>query len=218
MRRTTAFAIPTGIPTGDGADGPHPNVPRDDTSAASAELMGGSFTIRDLRTSDAQTCEQFFRHLDPQGVRLRFAGHRGYSADLFLPETDRAFASTAFAAVDPTDAVLGILNIATLGPDTAEVAIIIRSDRKRCGIGRSLLTHVIQGAPPTAITQVFGYVLAENKPMLALPQTMGFIRRSREAFFIIVSHHLSLTPSSASASASASAGVNRLRADGRLRD
>lgn len=212
MQRMTAFTVPTGIPTAGGTDGRYPSATHDDTSAASPDLMRGSFTIRNLRASDAQACERFFRHLDPQDVRMRFAGRRGYSTDLFLPETDRTFATAAFAAVDPTDAVLGILNLVTLGPDTAEIAIIVRSDRKRRGIGRSLLAHVIQRAPPTGVTQFIGYVLAENQPMLALAQTMGFIRLKREAFFIIVRRSLSLAPALASEDAS------QLTTDGHVRD
>ena len=212
MQRTAAFATPTGIPTRSGSDERHPSATHDETSAASMELLRGSFSIRNLRTSDAQACEHFFGHLDPQDVRMRFAGRRGYSTDLFLPETDRAFDSAAFAAVDPTDAVLGILNLVSLGRDTAEAAVIVRSDRKRRGIGRSLLEHVIQRSPSTGITQFIGYVLAENKPMLALAQSIGFIRLRREGFFIIVRRSLTL------ATALASADASQLTMDGHVRD
>jgi GNAT superfamily N-acetyltransferase len=64
----------------------------------------------------------------------------------------------------PTDAVLGIVNLVCIGSDSAEIATVVRSDHRRPGIGRALVEHAFQRAGRDGFSQLFGYVLAENRP------------------------------------------------------
>lgn len=151
--------------------------------APSAAHAGGGFVIRNLHAPDAAACEEFFRSLDRDDIRMRFASPRAYSSDLFLRDPG----TTTVAAVDPMGAVLGIVNIAPLSSDSAEIAIVIRSDVKRRGIGRSLLARVIERMSCDGFEQLLGYVLAENQPMLALARRMGFQSLRWDSLFVVVS-------------------------------
>lgn len=138
----------------------------------------GRFTIRELRGSETQACDVFFRRLDPQDIRWRFASPRSSPGDL-LPGAGRGNGSVAFAARDAADTIVGVLNLERLNSDCAEIGVVVRSDRKRLGIGRALLAHAIRWAGCVGLSRVTGYVLAENLAMLDLAGRMGFrcIRR-----------------------------------------
>lgn len=201
VRCTTTFAMSIGIPTGHDASGQCHDTPCGVAPLPSTEHADRGFMIRDLQASDARACELFFKSLDSHDVRMRFASPKAFSVDLFLPGSGGTAAGVAFAAVDPMDAVLGVINLVCLSSDSAEVAIVIRSDRKRRGIGRSLLAHVIQRASRDGLTQLLGHVLAENRPMLALARRMGFRSLRWNSFSIVVSRPLSSMPVSTCAGA-----------------
>ncbi len=182
-----------GILTGNDANGQCSDTAGWSAPPRSATQAERCFTIRELHATDVRACELFFRRLDPHDVRMRFASPRAFSADLLLPRSSSAAASAAFAAVDPTDAILGIVNLVCIGSGSAEIAIVVRSDHKRRGIGRSLVKHVVQRAARDGFSHLFGYVLAENRPALALAEDMRFERLRRDGFFIVVSRRLPTT-------------------------
>jgi hypothetical protein len=72
----------------------------------------------------------------------------------------------------------------------AEVGLIVRSDHKRRGIGRTLLTGVIQGVRRRDLTLLIGHILVENKVMLMLARAMGFRCIGRDGFLIEVRRSL----------------------------
>lgn len=143
----------------------------------------GRFTIRELRASDVQACNVFFDHLDRHDVRMRFASPRTFSFHHFLPGLARTDEGVAFAAVDAAEMILGVVTLVYLNSGSAEVAVIVRSDYKRRGIGSSLLGHIIQRAEDDGLSELVGYVLAENQAMLALARVMGFQSSRWDSFF-----------------------------------
>jgi acetyltransferase len=151
----------------------------------------GHVTICELRPSAAQACSVFFHHLDRQDIRMRFASPRRFLLDDFVPGQSGATAGVAFAAMDAAATILGVVNLADLRSDAAEAAVIIRSDYKRRGIGRSLLAHAIGWAAGKGLSHVDGYVLAENQAMLALARAMGFQRTRWDSDFIRVTRPVS---------------------------
>lgn len=151
------------------------------------------FTISELRTSDAHACNVFSHHLDRQDIRMRFASLH-FSIRHILPGLTGANEDAAFAAVDAAEMILGVVNLAYLISDSAEVAVIVRSDYKRRGIGRSLLAHAIQRAEYDGLSRLIGYVLAENRAMLALARAMGFQSIRRDEFFIEIRRSISSRP------------------------
>ncbi|MGH7015102.1 MAG: GNAT family N-acetyltransferase [Stellaceae bacterium] len=96
------------------------------------------------------------------------------SAQHRISELVRPNPGIAFAALDAAGTILGILSLGFQGGDIAEIAVTVRSDCKRRGIGRALLEYGIEWAERHGLTQLIGYVLAENRAMLALAHRMGF--------------------------------------------
>jgi len=78
---------------------------------------------------------------------------------------------------NPLDDIAGIVRISA-DPDNirAEYAAIVSSHLKGHGLGRRLMTEIIDYARQRGTTEIFGEVLRENKPMLALCDRLGFTR------------------------------------------
>jgi len=100
--------------------------------------------LRELYSSEAPACRAFFERLDREDIRLRF-GSVQFSMSLFFPAAGQQTGSMTFAAFD-AQTMLGVINIVPLSRDTSELGLIVRSDYKRQGIGRFLLTYVIHQA------------------------------------------------------------------------
>jgi GNAT superfamily N-acetyltransferase len=130
------------------------------------------FNIRELHSWDEQACRIFFTQLDLADIRMRF-GCLHFSVQYLFPGRPGSGGGVAFAAVDTADQVLGIVNLAYLAPDAAEMAVIVRSDYKRRGIGHHLLAYAIHWAEGKTLSELVGYVRADNMPMLSLAHSMG---------------------------------------------
>lgn len=148
------------------------------------------FIIRALDESDAEACDRFCRQLDRDDIRRRFGTLRCPSRN-FLPVHDGASERVAFAALDGSQDILGVLSLSHLSAGLAEVAVIVRSDHKRRGIGRSLLAHAIEYAEQDGLAQLVGYVIAGNAPMLALARQMGFRSLRWDEFLVEVRRSVS---------------------------
>jgi acetyltransferase len=129
-----------------------------------ASLVSGP--IRRLRRDDIAAYIRFARRLAPEDVRLRFGRFLRWSdacARAMLDEGE------VFAAFDAWGEIVGV---ARLVDD--EIALTVRSDLKRHGIGRKLLDHLVAYAVEHGMTQLSGHFLAENRPALALAHRAGF--------------------------------------------
>jgi acetyltransferase len=128
----------------------------------------GEIVIRPLhRPDDEGAFQRFGAALAPDDLRLRFAvpTRWGPSAARRLVALD----GTAFAAFDHQGEILGLGDVAG-----KEIALAVRSDAKRRGLGRVLLQRIVQHALEHGMTELLGSVLAENRPMLALARIAGF--------------------------------------------
>lgn len=162
--------------------------------AATAPHLCRPFIIRTLSAADAAACATFAAHLEREDVRLRFGTAR-CNAAYFLPAQYRDGARVSLAAIDGADTILGILTLADIGAGTGEIALIVRSDRQRRGVGRALLAHGFAFAKSDGLSELIGYVLAENGAMLRLARRMGFALRRWDQFFVEVRRSLGPTAS-----------------------
>ncbi len=154
------------------------------------------FSIRELRSSDALACHDFFHCLDWLDVRIRFAS-RHFCFDLFFPTPSEGGTSVAFVALDEAQAILGVVNLVSLSSNSAEVATIVRSDCKRCGIGRALILHSIERARRDGLSELVAYVQPDNRVALRFAHAMGFRSIGEDHFCIEVSRQSSsLEPAS----------------------
>jgi acetyl-CoA synthetase (ADP-forming)/acetyltransferase len=141
---------------------------------------GGQILLRPIRPEDGPQHQQFFSALAPDDIRLRF-----FSAMRELPpaqlarltqiDYDRAM---AFIATRP-DAqgrpeTLGVARAVT-DPDnqTAEFAIIVRSDLKGHGLGRILFQKLVDYFRAHGTRAIVGDALAENGGVQKLIRDFG---------------------------------------------
>jgi len=144
------------------------------------------FTIRELDPADAERCQAFLQGLDPWDVKMRF-GALHTNIHYFCPDGRSRNDRLAFAAIGADAAILGVLNLVQANDEAGGVAILVRSDCQRRGIGRTLLVHGCAWAEAHRLARLFGYVLAENKAMLALARALGCRLTRFDSFFIELS-------------------------------
>jgi acetyltransferase len=146
----------------------------------------GNLKLRPIRPEDAPPLAELIADLGPEDARFRFfTPVRSFDPSALARFTqidyDREMAFVAFADVQP-DRLLAVVRLAA-DPDNvrAEFALVVRSDMHRRGLGRLLLAHLIEYARSRGISELFGDVLAENRPMLALCSQLGFITSATES-------------------------------------
>ena len=150
-------------------------------------LGGRRILMRPIRPEDEPQHYEFLSRLTPEDVRFRF-----FSSVRNLPHTQMARFTQidferemAFIATAPGDdgkpETLGVVRVVT-DPDneTAEFAIIVRSDLKGQGFGAALLDKMIGYCRGRGTRELVGQVMAQNRAMLGLAESRGFSRRASD--------------------------------------
>ena len=147
---------------------------RDSSSVVAGDTE--AVAVRPLTLADCAAYQNFVGRLERNDLRLRFASTVNFARDelcgRFLDIDHRE--EEALAAIDSRGEILGVARIHRLGPDEADIAIIIRSDRKRRGLGRLLLDHLRTYAAGAGILRLRADILRENYAMLTLARKFGF--------------------------------------------
>jgi acetyltransferase len=119
--------------------------------------------------------------MTPEDVRLRFfASLRALSTRqlerLTQVDGERETAFVLEASEGRPSEILSIGRLAVPPEEQgrAEFAVTVRSDLKGRGIGRFMLTHLIDEARRRGLSEIFGDILEENAAMLALSRELGF--------------------------------------------
>ncbi len=136
----------------------------------------GAVRVRRVEIADLARCVQFGRLLDPEDVRLRF----GRQAALGDGDTFRRLfglddgSIETIGAFDLSGRLLGLATVAWLRPATAEIALIVRSDLQRRGLGATLLAHVIKNARGAGFRLLVAQIGYDNVPIRRLARRFGF--------------------------------------------
>jgi GNAT superfamily N-acetyltransferase len=136
----------------------------------------GGVRIRRVDMTDLARGLEFGRLLRPEDIRLRF----GRPAALDDVDTFRRLFGLdngkieTIGAFDLSGRILGLATVAWVGPRTAEVALIVRSDMQRRGIGATLLAHVIKNAQCAGYSLLLADIDHKNVPIRQLTQRFGF--------------------------------------------
>jgi acetyltransferase len=148
-----------------------------------AEL--GAFEVRPMSPADHEAYCAFAAKLERDDLRLRFAGFvkldcAALRAQLLAIDHAQTEALAAFAGGE----MLAIAHLVRTAAETAEFALIVRSDLKRHGLGRVLLDRVVEHACRLGLRALTAQVLSENLPMLRLARDAGFRVAGRSGFLI----------------------------------
>ncbi len=149
---------------------------------------GGRVTIRPIRPEDADIEQEFVRELSPQSRYLRFMDtlreltpamlarftQIDYSREMafiaVLRESGRKDAPSPLSERE-----IGVCRYVT-NPDgeSCEFALVVADGWQRRGLGRRLMTALIEVARNRGLKSMIGHVLAQNAAMLALVGQLGF--------------------------------------------
>lgn len=142
---------------------------------------GQDILIRPIRPEDEEVHYEFLSQLTPEDVRFRFFGQVGklphsQMARLTQIDYDREM---AFIASTETSGgareTLGVVRTVTdPNNEQTEFAIVVRSDMKGMGLGRTLLEKMIGYCTARGTKEMVGQILRDNKRMLGLAKKFGF--------------------------------------------
>ena len=133
--------------------------------------------VRPVRPEDEALFREFFTHVTDEDLRLRFfQSVKHFSHEFIARLTQMDYArSIALLALDESGAMLGAVRLhADANYRSGEYGILVRSDLKGRGLGRRLMTIMIEMARWLGLEEVEGQVLRENRGMLALCAHLGF--------------------------------------------
>jgi len=136
----------------------------------------GAARVRRVETTDLAACAEFAGLLQADDIRLRFGrpvalGDAGTFRRLFGLD-DRKIESVGL--FDLSGHILGLATVAWVRPGTAEIALIIRSDLQRRGLGATLLANVVNDARAAGFRLLIAHIGYGNVPMRRLARRFGF--------------------------------------------
>ena len=152
---------------------------------------GSEAFVRPVRPEDEGRFLEFFKHVTPEDLRLRFfALVRDFNHVFLARLTQLDYArAIAFVAFDATSGdMLGAVRLhADANHETGEFGILLRSDLKGRGLGWELMRLMIEWAKAEGLRVVEGQVLRENTTMLDMCRRLGFsIRNDPDDFDLLV--------------------------------
>lgn len=139
--------------------------------------------IRPIRPEDAPGLTDLVARTSADDVHLRFRGGLRHLPDALAArlsqiDYDREM---ALAAIAPSGDILGVSRlVADPEGDTAEFALLVRTDLQQHGLGRHLLQEILDYGKARGLRQVWGEVMGGNDRMLGLAATLGFVRAASE--------------------------------------
>jgi len=150
--------------------------------AESAVFQGGRLRLRALQANDRTRIEALLAQVAPQDLQLRFFGlfqrvPPALLAHLMLIDPAQRLTVAAVrdgrCAIDDVE-ILGVARAHRIGPDSAEAALLVRSDLKGQGLGSMLLGRLIARCRDWGVSRIVAEAMRCNRRMLHLAQKHGF--------------------------------------------
>ena len=142
---------------------------------------GREIALRPIRPEDEPAHHALIARMSPEDLRLRFFSYvrelrHAQMARLTQVDYDREMAFIATAPDERGEPeTLGVVRTVT-DPDnqSAEFAVLVRSDMKGQGLGHMLMNRIIDYCRSRGTAEIKGLVLASNESMLGLARRLGF--------------------------------------------
>ena len=160
---------------------PYPKEHEEEFELAS----GRRVLLRPIRPEDEPEHYDFLSRTSAEDLRMRFFGIIGRMSHAEMArftqiDYDREMAFIATAQVNGGDGreTLGVVRTITdPNNETAEYAILVRSDLKGQRLGWKLMDKMVGYCRGRGTARIVGQVLRENKAMLDLVNRLGFTTR-----------------------------------------
>jgi len=159
-------------------------VPRDCRDLRRPGADRTTILDRPLGAAEWDIVRSFVRRTAREDLRLRFGRPLNFDDEATLQRAFglRAESGEIIWALDDDAAVAAIAHRITLSRSEAEIALIVRSDVQRRGIGEFLLRQALARSARQGLKTVTGLVLWENRAMRRLAAKIGFIPRQGGAW------------------------------------
>jgi RimJ/RimL family protein N-acetyltransferase len=147
---------------------------------------------RPLTETEWAMLRAFLACTSRESLRLRFGQAADFSDDRTL---ERFFGikgggDEMLWMLDEGGAICGVVHLVRVSPARAEIALIVRSDRVRRGIGERLLRAALKRASRQGLAVLDAFVLYENIPMLRLARKVGFESRDTSGLSVALEFDL----------------------------
>ena len=145
---------------------------------------GASCRIRPIRPEDEPLMIRFHEKLSDQTVYMRYLeklkldqriAHERLARVCFI-DYNREMALVALCSQGGTEEIVGVARLAKMhGVNQAEIAILIRDDFQRRGLGSSLLERLLQVARDEKLSRVVAFIRPDNVGMQKLAVRAGLV-------------------------------------------
>jgi GNAT superfamily N-acetyltransferase len=144
---------------------------------------GQLVAARQALAADTSLLAELLGRLSERARHLRYMSSRHFSADAILNETMRMTRGhpddhttlVATMRLNEYDEAVAVAELVRYQHDrtVGEIALVVRDDEQRQGIGSFLLQHLVDVAQRKGITRLSASMLAENRIMLQLITALG---------------------------------------------
>lgn len=151
---------------------------------------GTEIFLRPVRVTDGDLLKDLFNRISPRSVYLRFLGHlhalpEGLLHHFTHVDYESEFALVAIEIEDGKEAVIAVARYAyDPGENVTDLAIAVRDDRQRLGLGKSLLDRIIAIAKEHGITRFVSMMDPRNSFIGQTLHRLGY-----EVHFVLKGAH-----------------------------
>jgi GNAT superfamily N-acetyltransferase len=144
---------------------------------------GRELVMRTIEAGDIAAVQRCFLRLSPQDVRRRFM-HAMSELPLSMaqrlcridPELE-----AAYVLMDDTVTPAELRGVGRIFVDeaanSAEFSVLVEREWTRIGLGALLMQQLVDECRRRGLSELWGYVLMENRPMLQLCKELGFVAK-----------------------------------------
>jgi acetyltransferase len=134
--------------------------------------------VRPIRPEDENLVRAFFAKVSQEDLRLRFFApvkELNHTFIARLTQLDYARAIAFIAIDEATGEMIGGIRLhADANYETAEYAVLLRSDLKGRGLGWKLMELIIEYAQSEGLKRIEGQILQDNSAMIRMCREFGF--------------------------------------------
>lgn len=144
---------------------------------------GRELSLRGIEPGDVAALQRCFTRLSPEEVRRRFL----HAMSELPPSMAQRLAridpelETALVLMDESQHPAEMRGVGRiyidLAANSAEFSVLVEHGWARQGLGALLMQRLVDDCRKRGLSELWGYVLCENRPMLELCRELGFTRR-----------------------------------------
>ena len=152
----------------------------DDLTESFEPVIGTAVTLRPLRPEDRDIESAFVHGLSAETRHNRLLGGaiaitREYIERLVNVDYSRDMALAATTMLEDKETLIGVTRyVLDKNKPSAEFAIVVADAWQGRGIGKRVLAKLIDIARRRGVKQLYGEILATNRPMLEMVRRLGF--------------------------------------------